>query len=261
MRQGVFLAYLILLHALLGLTLWKSDFLARVTRKLSGRPPVREITDHYRTMVRYHARMDETVPDGSVLFIGDSLIEGLCPDAVICPSVNYGIGNDTTVGVIRRLGEYHSLARASAVVLAIGGNDMKFRDNQHIVQNYRRILQMLPSTVPIVCSAVLPVNEARYSGPAGISNARILDINASLRTLCSEDKHRLFVDVGRRLVEENGSLAPAFHEGDGVHFNKAGTEIWINEMRAAVRQVAASVDAKKAGPKNALISLESAFRR
>ena len=108
--------------------------------------------------------MDGNVPDRSVVFIGDSLTQGLCSDAIACPSVNYGVGNDTTVGVLARLPEYQSLRCASAIVLAVGVNDIMFRDNQHIVQNYRRILASLPQSVPIVCSAVLPVNEPIY-GP------------------------------------------------------------------------------------------------
>ena len=237
------IAYVVLVHGLLALVLWKSDFLVRVEQKLGAPPPVHEITDHYRRMLRYHVRMDGNVPDNTVVFIGDSLTQSLCADAVACPSVNYGIGSDTTVGVLGRLPEYRSLHRASAVVLAIGANDMKFRDNQQIVQNYRRILQILPQAVPLVCSAVLPVNEAMMA-PGNVTNARIRDLNASLKTLCSEDSRCVFVDVGSSLVDAGGNLSAAFQDGDGVHLNNAGNRILIDELRIAVRK------AQQGGPAN-----------
>ena len=233
MRRATFIAYLVLLHGLLALVLWKSEFFLQVQRKLGAPPPVQEITEHYKRMLRYHVRMDGNVPDRSVVFIGDSLTQGLCTDAIACPSVNYGVGSDTTVGVLARLPEYQSLRRASAIVLAIGVNDIKFRDNQHIVQNYGRILQALPQGVPIVCSAVLPVNEPVY-GPSDVNNSRILDLNAALKTLCSNDARFVFVDAGSSLVDASGNLSTAFQDGEGIHLNAAGNRIWIDELRKAI---------------------------
>ena len=235
MRRATFIAYLILLHGLLALVLWKSDFFLRVQRQLGRPPPVQEITEHYKRMLRYHVRMDGNVPDRSVVFIGDSLTQGLCSDAVAFPSVNYGVGADTTVGVLARLPEYQSLRRASAVVLAIGVNDIMFRDNQHIVKNYGRILEALPQSVPIVCSAVLPVNEPVY-GPSDVNNARILDLNVALKTLCSDDARCVFVDVGDSLVDASGNLSTALQDGDGIHLNAAGNRIWIDELRKAINK-------------------------
>ncbi len=196
-----------------------------------------EITDHYRTMLRYQIRMDGNVPDHSVIFIGDSLTEGLCTDAVISPSVNYGIGSDTTAGVLARLPEYHSLERAAAVVLEIGVNDMNFRSNAEIIQNYRRILKSFPDGVPVICVGVLPVNESIYHGPA-VTNARIRDLNAAIKTLCSENPHWLFLDSGASLVDNAGNLSAPFQDGDGIHLNSAGNRIWIERLKSVATHLA-----------------------
>jgi len=192
-----------------------------------------EITDHYRTMVRYQRRMDGNVPDRAVVFIGDSLTQGLCTEAVACPSVNYGIGSDTTVGVLGRLAGYRSLERASAVVLAIGVNDLLFRDNPAIVENHRRILSALPADLPVVCSALLPVNEPVY-GPSVVTNARIRELNTALKALCASDPRCQFVDAGPRLVDASGNLEERLQDGDGIHLNAAGNAIWIAELGVAV---------------------------
>jgi len=86
-----------------------------------------ELTPHYHQMVTFHSHMDGNVPDDSVIFIGDSLTQGLCVSAVACPSVNYGIGNDTTLGVLQRISQYESIQRAKVVVIAIGINDWRFQ--------------------------------------------------------------------------------------------------------------------------------------
>jgi lysophospholipase L1-like esterase len=239
-RHGIQVAYLVLIHVFLALMLWKSDFLPQVARKLDVAQPVHRASDHYESMLQYHLRMDTNVPDKVVVFIGDSLTQGLYTDAAASPSVNYGIGGDTTVGVLRRLPHYRSLFRASAVVLAIGVNDMKSRDNWEIVQTYRRILQDLPPAVPVVCSAVLPVSEARFRPHRTVSNSRIRDLNTSLKKLCLEKDRRLFLDIGSKLVDTRGDLAAAFQDGDGVHLNSAGNGIWIGELRVAVRSVRAA---------------------
>lgn len=234
MRRALYISYLVGLHAFLALVLWKSDFLSRAQKMFCGMPPDQEITEHYSRMLRYQARMDGNVPDGSVFFIGDSLTQGLCSDAVISPSVNYGIGSDTTVGVLRRLPEYHSLQRASAVVIAIGVNDLMFRHNREIVANYSRILQELSSGLPVVCSAVLPINEAVYDGPSAVNNQRICDLNASLKVLASNRPGCVFLDVGGSLVDQEGNLLAALHDGDGVHINSEGNRIWIDGLRVAI---------------------------
>ena len=57
-------------------------------------------------MVKYHSRMDGSIPDNSILFIGDSITQSLCVSAVADNSVNLGIGGDTTLDVINRLPKY-----------------------------------------------------------------------------------------------------------------------------------------------------------
>jgi lysophospholipase L1-like esterase len=234
-RYGPLIAYLVFVHVCLGLVLWKSDFLSRLERKLGGTQRT-EITGHYASMLQYHMRMDGNVPDKAVVFVGDSLVQGLYTDAVASPSVNFGIGGDTTIGVLGRLPAYGSLLRASTVVLAIGVNDLKFRDNGEIIQNFRRILQSLPPTLPLVCSGILPVVETNQP-PGRTTNERVREINVALEALCTEHKRCVFVDIGSKLFDTRGNILMTFYEADGVHLNSAGNGIWIEELRVAVRKI------------------------
>jgi hypothetical protein len=137
MKRRIILVYVIAIHMLFGIVLIKSDFIQRVETKLGFVKPKIEITEHFHRMLRYHSRMDGNVPKQSVIFIGDSITQGLAVTAVINPSVNYGIGSDTTVGVLNRLPVYKSIEKASTVVIAIGVNDMEYRSNEEILRNLK----------------------------------------------------------------------------------------------------------------------------
>lgn len=235
-RYGILIAYLVFVHVCLGIVLWESDFLSRLERKLGGTQITEITSSHYESMLQYHMRMDGNVLDKAVVFVGDSLVQGLFTDAVASPSVNFGIGGDTTIGVLARLPAYGSLLRASTVVLAIGVNDLKFRANGEIIQNYRRIMQSLPPTLPLVCSGILPVVETNQ--PSGrITNERVREINIALEALCTEHKRCVFVDIGRKLFDTRGNIVMTFYEADGVHLNSAGNRIWIEELQVAIRQI------------------------
>lgn len=199
--------------------------------------PDPEITEHFERMLNYHARMDGNVPAGAVIFIGDSLVQGLCVSAVACPAVNYGIGSDTTIGVLQRLPAYPSLARAGAIVLAIGVNDFRRRPNGEILAHYRQILATLPGNAPVVINAVLPQDEAVRPEWRDRNTGRIQPLNRELEHLAASDPRWSFINVGPSLVDAAGNLRDEFHVGDGVHLNAAGNAIWIRGLKEAVTRV------------------------
>jgi len=228
---------IVCIHLFLCLVFLTSGCSQHVDQKSDTTPTKKtpsEITQHFKRMLCYHARMDGNVPDGAVIFIGDSITQGLCVSAIACPSVNYGIGSDTTVGVLKRLPSYKSIQRASAIVIAIGINDMRYRSNEDILRNYAAIAKQIPEDVPVIFSAVLPIDEEVRDQWQGRRRARIKALNADLETLTKQHENLFFVDAGPLLVDENGNLADQYHVGDGVHLNTAGNAIWIEELRRAI---------------------------
>jgi lysophospholipase L1-like esterase len=234
MKKRIILAYAIGIHMLLGVVLLKSDFIQRVQYKLGVRTSQSEITDHFHRMLSYHSRMDGNVPNQSVIFIGDSITQGLCVTAVANPSVNYGVGNDTTVGVLQRLPVYRSLEKASAVVIAIGINDMRYRSNDKILYNYRSIADKISLAVPVIFSAVLPIDEDARDEWQGVNNRRIKELNSKLKDWTETSARLRYVDAGSRLVDERGNLADELYDNDGVHLNSLGNAIWIQQLRESV---------------------------
>jgi len=229
----VFVLYLIALYLVLAVAVVKSDFLERVWRRLGSPPP--EMSDYYQTMLAMHLRIDPCVPPGSVLFVGDSIMQGLCVSAVADGAVNYGIGWDTTVGVLRRVRQYRSPARCRAVVLAVGHNDLGRRSNAEILANYEAILSAIPPHVPVVVSAVLPTDQ---SATGHKRNARIADLNEGLARLCAARGRCYWVDSAAKLVDAAGNLDLRYHDGDGVHLSQAGYAVWMADLRTALAAAA-----------------------
>ena len=59
--------------------------------------------------------------------------------------VNYGIGGDTSLGLLNRLEYYNSLKKADKILVAIGINDFIFnRTSKEIIGNYAKIFELLP---------------------------------------------------------------------------------------------------------------------
>ncbi len=223
-------AYLIALHLLLGLILWKSDFIPWTMAKLAGKPHPGELSQHYCDMRMYHSRSAMIVPEGSVFFIGDSIIQGLCVDAVIEPAVNYGIGGDTTLGVLERMGDY-AFGRAAAVVLCIGGNDLKYRDPDAVVANMTKIIARIDSRLPVIVSSVPLVNENLRTSLRG-QNATIEKLNTLFQLLTANSPRLSFVDHSN--LTQAGQLRRDLHVGDDMHPNNDGNRILAANLRMAV---------------------------
>ncbi len=189
-----------------------------------------ELTPFHHRIVRYHRRISGNVLPGSVHFIGDSFIQGLCVSCITHPAVNFGIGGDTSYGVLRRLPQYPSIQSAAAVVLAFGFNDLWFRSDEEILDNYRQVLQALPPQLPVIVTALFPVDDQAEPALAGM-NQRIAGLNPQLAKLCAERPYCVFVDIGDQLRDQSGRLAARYHDGDGLHLNSAGNALWIAALR------------------------------
>lgn len=186
-------------------------------------------------MVTYHERVDGNVPDGAVIFIGDSITQGLAVVAVAPLAVNYGIGKDTTVGVLKRIPLYRSLPRAEVIVLAIGVNDLRERNHDELMANYELILGQMPPEVRLMVCAIHPVDERVWVEPE--FNARIEAVNEELEGLCSLFPQSMFVDSRDMLIDGDGQLDARYHVGDGVHFSTAGYEVWIEALQDALERI------------------------
>lgn len=230
--KKLFTLYLVLLHLFIIVVLVKSNFIEKVSYRLSDEATVAsgEITDHHRWMSGYYRDMDESIPEGSVLFFGDSLTQALPVNAVTPNAVNFGIGSETTAGLLRRAHDHKSsISKARAIVIAMGINDLHWRNNQAIVDNYQKFLQLIPEQTPVYISSILPVDE---SGPeVHEENEQLREINKRLAKVAEQFANVCYLDTHTPMTNEEGGLVPEYHRGDGIHLSPAGQAVWIKQLR------------------------------
>lgn len=219
--------YLLAIHVLLIAFLVNSSTVKRLVFNTSPN----ELTPHYFKMRSFHQRIDQNLTGDHNIFIGDSLIQGLAVSEIDDKSVNYGIGNDTTYGVISRIRDYKSIAYAKNIIFSIGHNDIRQREQHDIVENYKAIIETIPRNKNIIICAVFLVDESLPLNK--ITNKDINKLNVKLQKMALKYPNVRYLDSNNYLGL-NGSLSPLYHIGDGIHLNKKGNDIWIRELKSAL---------------------------
>jgi lysophospholipase L1-like esterase len=223
-------AYLALLHLALGALVAGTDLPARLHHRwvVLAAP---EFDGGYRRWAEALARSDAHARPGALVFLGDSIVRDLDTSSMARHTLNLAIPGDTTAGLLERVRAYGSVRTARGVVIGVGVNDLYYRPVPEAVANYRGILEQVPAGTPVLVLAALPVDERAQ--PA-FRNADVRRLDEALEALCGERPGCRFVDPSPRLVDGTGNLAPADHDGDGVHLSKVGHDAYWAIINAAV---------------------------
>jgi lysophospholipase L1-like esterase len=222
-------AYIVLLHLVLLVLVFKTDFLLLAGKTLGLIPP-EEWNQELVSRILEQAEADRSVPPGSVILIGDSMIARLDAREVAADAVNFGIGGDTTRTLYARLPTIRSLDMSRAAIIEVGANDLKYRPLDRIAEDYGRVLAMLPSAIPILAVSVLPVDEAG-SAPrrrSYLRNDRIAELNLKLKHSCEARARCQFLDASPSMTEAG------IYGGDGWHLSSAGSLVLAHLMRNAL---------------------------
>jgi lysophospholipase L1-like esterase len=220
--------YILALHFFVIVLVVKTDFIPRVQVRLG----LLEFPNlHLQNMLRYHLGMDDLVPDGGVIFLGDSITQALATAAVAPYATNYGIGMETTADLLNAIPLYKSLIRANAIVLTIGINDFAQGRTEGLHDRYRQILAALPSGPSLVWCAVMPAMRE------DILPAAIRDANRTIQDLCRTRPRCMFLDTWSLFADSEGRIIPEYFLQDGVHLSTNGYRRWIAALRQALQEI------------------------
>lgn len=187
---------------------------------------------HFESQMHtFHRRIDEIAEPGSVLFVGASGIQGMNLQRLGGKGLNFGIGGDTTEGLLRRLPSYTSLKTAKAIVISIGFNDFKHGLEHRTIQNIEAILSNLPIGLPVVVCSIGEVSERKQIQG---ENARIHDLNSKLQAVVEERANVRFLDVTALLTQSYGRTKEDYLEDDGVHLNLLGRRVLLDAIVSAL---------------------------
>lgn len=202
-----------------------------ICRNLPLTSELDDLPAHYFHMSSYLSSVDHQVAKGATLFLGDSHIQSFCIPCFFPGGVNFGIGHDTTVGLLHRVAGYRSVNKAERLVMLIGTNDMRRRSSREIIDNTADILSLINPQTSIYWISIPPVDE-QVSSRHGLKNDKINEVNVSIAALCGQHPNCTFVDVTPALSGNTGQLKRTLHRGDGLHLNKNGYQLLANELTA-----------------------------
>lgn len=188
-----------------------------------------EISEYYVKTNSYYKRMAGNLENDTNIFIGDSITQGLNVSAVKQNSVNFGIGGDTTKGVINRITDY-KVKETQDIYLLIGINDLQFRGNEEIINNYNTIFSKLNKN-NIYLTSIMPLDKDYQDRNNKFSNERIASLNKDLKDICNKNSKCKYIDIYQKLLDTNGYLDQKYHIGDGIHLNTSGYNLWISEIK------------------------------
>ncbi len=230
--RTVFVLYLVALHAFVlvmaWLVLWRPNLLGR----LAGAGL--DMDAYRREVGAFLERVDASAPPGRVVCVGDSHVQGLAVTRIANGALNFGIGSETADGVRARVAKLRCLETAKALVVVVGHNDLRRRDEADLLADMSAVLTSSRASLPILVVAIPPV-AAKSAVPE--LNERIAAVNPGLQALTTLRERTGFVDAHADLADAHGYLRDDYHVGDGLHLNAAGNERFAARLRAGLEAV------------------------
>lgn len=223
-----FLIYIALLHILLVTFIFRPDLANRVSKKLTLNPKNESVTHYMASMNTMHARVDKNTPENALIFIGDSLVQGLSVISIRPGSVNFGIGHDTVNGVLQRSKNYQSIKKSSAVIISIGINDLTKKTVRETIDEYKIMLEQLNKIPRLYIHEVLPIDSKKIGFDL---QKKITLFNEELFKLTADFDSITLLESSRSFIDLKGDLKSHLHLGDGLHLNKSGYEVWIRQLK------------------------------
>ncbi len=196
---------------------------------------------------RYHADNQklkaQPVPEGRVVFLGDSITDGwrLAESFSGKPYVNRGISGQTTSQMLVRMHPDVIELKPAAVIILAGTNDIARNTGPvtlaMVQQNIQAITELAQAHgVKVVLCSLLPVSD--YT-PRKQTERRppsdILRVNSWLRDHAAKTG-AAFADYYSALVDAKGFLREGYSD-DGLHPNAKGYALMAPVAEAAIRKV------------------------
>lgn len=162
--------------------------------------------------------------DHPIVFLGDSITEGIPESLLGHDELNRGINADNTGGVLKRLHEVIALD-PKAVFLLIGTNDLgnMYLQPADVVKGIMKIVSKLSG--PVFVISILPVRQSQLIDQ---TNEQIDWINAQLAIrLKGADKE--FININSNFKDDTHQLAQCYTT-DGLHLSPLGYDLLMEQL-------------------------------
>jgi lysophospholipase L1-like esterase len=220
--------YFLLLHFLILTIVFTPNLASKISKVLGKEHPNDSVIYNYQSTKTMLKRIERNLNKNNVLFIGDSLTQGMAVNSIAPYAVNFGIGHDTINGVLERIRSYKSMNKVATVIIAVGINDLRKLSLETSLSRYYILLNELKELPHVYIHGVLPIDKKILGR---VLQNKITLFNRELFKLTQEFGSIQYLKVPSELFDSNRSLKTTLHLGDGLHLNKKGYDIWINQLK------------------------------
>lgn len=180
-----------------------------------------------QTLYAFYLRRDQGIPNGSVVFLGDSHTHALCTSCVAPNAVNYGIPSLTSQELLIQAAQYQALGQASTILIQIGHNDLKTAGDEDVINAVQQLLTEMPPETRQIITLQFPVDESVHQRLTGY-NARKQVLNDAIKRICKSPCEPL--DLWPRLYQDQ-QIVQRYFLADGIHLSAEGNALWAKELR------------------------------
>lgn len=207
--------------------------------------PVVAAAKWYEEEIRAFEAADRGIvpPQDAVLFVGSSSIrkwETLAVDMAPAPVRNRGFGGSKTGEVLEVFDRIVLPYSPRVIVYYCGDNDLgtENRDAEGAARGFIEFDQRARakwSDVEVFYIAIKP-SVARWSNWPAMKRA-----NEMVNAYCELTPGATFLDIATPMLGVDGKPDPSLFEGDGLHLNAKGYEVWKRVVREPVVEAWESV--------------------
>lgn len=186
-----------------------------------------EETPLTRDQIRAHKKDSLSqikVPEESIVFVGNSIIQRLEVKKLHKEAYNFGIGGDKVSDVLERIDPILN-SKPKQLFIEVGTNDLRLdKSNESLITNYNKLIEKIKEVSPetsIYIISILPVSKER-----GLQR-EIIEANKRLAFLA--DKYKAtYIDLYSKM-QEGGYLKPSY-TWDGLHLTEEGYQVWYANL-------------------------------
>ncbi len=183
----------------------------------------------------FYKRLDRQYSHRTVLFIGDSLIQGLAVSEISKDAINFGIGTDTVGNVRARLSDYRSTSHTDCIFIGVGINDLiKGQSLASTLSEFSLLLASLSEHPRVIVGELLPVKSV--SAKLKRISADITAFNLMLAEEIDKYDNVSLVKQYDIFLNDSNELSTIYHVGDGLHLNTSGNKLWIEHLKLKLPQ-------------------------
>lgn len=204
------------------------------------------ISKSSKKTIEKYKEANKSIPEKSVIFTGDSMIEYLDVNTLLpdLRGLNRGVAGATTQLMLDAFDEILGNLNPTDLFVSIGSNDLILLEStiDEIVESvgkvFKKISEKFPDTTIYYLSTTPVLNETHKLYKkiyiAGRTNAQNMEINNGVKKLCDK-YHVIFINQFDGLIDETGYLNETF-TADGIHLNKNGYQVYAGVIREVLQK-------------------------